>query len=497
MTAVLKKVKNTIEKYGLLRPGERCILAVSGGADSTALLCLFRELAEQLSVELRVVHINHGLRGAEADGDENFVRELCRKSGLPFRAVSVDVKKLAAEKHLSTEEAARILRYEALENEAARWDAEAAQWDAESARWDAKAARQMPAVIAVAHHKEDHAETILMQLARGSGLRGVAGMAARRGRIIRPLLELSRGEIEAYLREAGMTWRTDSTNADTAYTRNRVRHDILPLLVREVNAGAVENITRAGNLIGEADRYFRERAERQLEVIAGRENRMAQAKIIGAGKQARTGKTEGRKSSADADLQNAEYIFPTKILQQLAPIEKSYLIRCALERILPGMKDLTAGHIEDILSLERAETGKHIDLPYQLAADRTYAAIRLAKKAAEEFSSPGTVTFRAFAYQGEEPPKETYRKWLDYDKIEEPMEVRYRQPGDRISLKNGSKALTALMTDEKIPREERDTVPLVAAGNDILWLIGYRIGEKYKINGSTRTVIEIKFEERA
>ena len=261
MLQVQNEVRNTIAAYGMIQRGDRVIIGVSGGADSTALLHVLVQLNGILKAQYRVVHINHGIRGAEAERDARFVTEMCARYHLPCRVVEVRAEQYAKKHRISVEEAGRVLRYTVFEEEAQSWEREA---DTDK-----------PVKVAVAHNKEDNAETILMQLSRGSGLKGVAGMKPVRGRIIRPLLRVTRAEIEAYLVKEEIPWCTDSTNLHDDYTRNRIRHDILPRLVSDVNQGAVDNITRAGRLIGEADVYLAKQAKQVLAKAVVRDEESA------------------------------------------------------------------------------------------------------------------------------------------------------------------------------------------------------------------------------
>lgn len=450
-------VRDAIQENHMLSRGDRCIAAVSGGADSMGLLHALIRLNGIFKVSYRVIHVHHGLRGAEADRDANFVRSTCARYNIPCKVIEVKVLDFAAKHKLSTEEAARYLRYQALETEAQRWEME------EDTQKQVK--------IAVAHNKQDNAETILMQLARGSGLKGVSGMAPVRGRIIRPLLEVSREEIEAYLVKEEESWINDSTNDESDYTRNRIRHDILPLFISEVNAASVENITRAGKLIGQADQYLTKSAEKILKEIV-------------------------RPSGAGFEITVDEF-------RKQDPIIRNYIIKLLIGMVNRTMKNITSRHIEDIADLAYAETGKHIDLPYRLMAERLYDGIRVYRKeslnAAKEDegqASFGRFVFRTFPYRGEPVPNGKYTKWFDYDKIDDLMEVRYRQSGDTIELKGvGTKALRTYMTDAKIPQEERDAIPVIATGNHVMWLVGHRISERYKVDNSTQIVMEIRFEE--
>lgn len=449
-------VRDAIVENHLLSRGDRCLIGVSGGADSMGLLHALIRLNGLFRVSYRVIHVHHGLRGAEADRDAQFVVNTCERYNIPCKVVRVDVREFASNHKLSTEEAARYLRYQAFETEAQRWEMEDDT--------------QKQVKIAVAHNKEDNAETILMQLSRGSGLKGISGMAPVRGRIIRPLLNLSRAEIEAYLIKEEETWITDSTNSESEYTRNRIRHDILPLFIEEVNAGSVDNITRAGKLVGQADAYINKTAEAILNTCI-------------------------RKRGAGFEI-------PVEILAKQDNIVKAYMIKLLIARINRTMKNITSRHIDDIVALEKLETGKHIDLPYRIVAERDYETIRLFRRDMlgseedEEQKSYGNFVFRTFRYKGQKAPEEKYTKWFDYDKIDDLMEIRYRKSGDAIELKGvGTKSLRTYMTDAKISQEKRDQIPVIAAGSNVMWLVGYRISERYKVSKDTEIVMEIRFEE--
>jgi len=450
-------VRDTILENHMLSRGDRCIIGVSGGADSMGLLHALIRLNGLFKVNYRVVHVHHGLRGAEADRDANFVRSTCARYNIPCKIIEVNVKDFASKHKLSIEEAARYLRYQAFETEAQRWEMEEDT--------------QKQVLIAVAHNKEDNAETILMQLARGSGLKGISGMAPVRGRIIRPLLDISRSQIEAYLVKEEESWISDSTNEESDYTRNRVRHDILPLFVGEINTGAVDNITRAGKLVGQADQYITKTAESILDVIMRK--------------------------------RGGSYEIPVDEFRKQDPIIRTYVIKLLIGMVNRSMKNITSRHIEDIVALADSETGKRIDLPYRLAAERTYDTIRVYRKEAgsgedtgEEPENSGKFIFRTFPYRGEKAPEGKYVKWFDYDKIDDLMEIRYRMSGDTLELKGvGTKALRTYLTDAKVPQDKRDQILLVAAGSHVMWLVGYRISERYKVDKHTEIVLEIRYEE--
>ena len=258
MDMLKEQVKQTIREHHMLEPGSRVIAALSGGADSVCLLGLLKELEGEMELKLRAVHVHHGLRGQEADRDAEFAKAFCDTLSVPCHIIKADVKKFARDSGMSEEEAGRRLRYEILEQEASAWECDAQEGDSSPVR------------IATAHHSRDQAETILHNLLRGSGLKGLSGMPWVRGRIIRPLLAAGREEILAWLRGKGFAWVEDSSNASACYTRNRIRHTILPAAEREVNPRAVENLLRLGMLAGLADSYLEKKGKEWAEACGRR-----------------------------------------------------------------------------------------------------------------------------------------------------------------------------------------------------------------------------------
>ncbi|PNH20311.1 tRNA lysidine(34) synthetase TilS [Lachnospiraceae bacterium] len=466
MLQVQNEVKRAISRCHMIQRGDRVIVGVSGGADSTAMLHVLVKLSGILKAQYRVVHVHHGIRGEEADRDAKWVEELCRGYRLPCKIVEVQAKQFASQHKLSLEEAGRVLRYAIFEKEAQIWEREDDT--------------QKPVKVAVAHNKEDNAETILMQLSRGSGLKGVAGMKDVRGRIIRPMLTISRREIEMYLEKEELAWCTDSTNLHDDYTRNRIRREILPKLIDGVNQGAVDNITRAGRLIGEADRYLAKQAEAVLTKVVMRD--------------------EGSAGIARWDLDRQE------------PIIRTYMLRLMIGMVNRTMKNITAKHIEDLNRLADAETGKRLDLPYGLEAYKTYDMLWIGAKGclseqgqkesetaetSAEMNAYYRKNFRfdVFDYEPGMPiPGGEWVKWFDYDKITDVMELRTRRIGDYITLKGGGrKTVKSLMIDEKIPAAKRDRIPLLAIGSDVLWVVGCRIGDSYRIDAETKRVLEVSY----
>ena len=445
-----KKTREYIERFHMVTPGDGVLVGLSGGADSVCLLHLLWCLKEEMGITLRALHVHHGLRGAEADRDAEFSGRFCEQLEVPFQIVRIDAAAEAAASGISVEEAGRQARYRILEEEAGRWEAESGY----------------PVVVAVAHHGDDNAETILHNLFRGSGLRGLGGIPPVRGRIIRPLLYSSRNQILGYLKAEGLSWTEDSSNGENDYTRNRIRNELLPFLTEEINAQAVAHILQAGERIGQADRHFESLADSWLDIH---------------------GKQRGTE----------EYRLAAAALAAEEEIVQGYILRQAFRRLSCPLRNITSLHLEEILALAGKETGKQVMLPYGIRAEREYECIRLRRMEAirENMGQNGekTLNMRVFPCKNwEEFPRNQYTKWFDYDKINGGLTVRTRQPGDYFILPGGGrKTVKSYLIDEKIPREERDRLLLLADGTHILWIVGRRISEYYKVTEHTRMVLEV------
>ncbi|MCI8268997.1 MAG: tRNA lysidine(34) synthetase TilS [Lachnospiraceae bacterium] len=478
------KVWHFIKEKDLLQPGDRVLVAVSGGADS---VCLLKVLAEnQIGLALRAMHVHHGLRGEEADRDARFVQGICQRLKIPLEIVYRRAGEYARENRISEEEAGRILRYEALEEAAARWEEEISEQASADEKQDRGAApKQRPVQIAVAHHQDDNAETILHHLLRGSGLRGLAGMRPVQGNRIRPLLGVRRSEIVAYLQEAEWEWCEDSSNESGIYTRNRIRRELIPCMIEKVNARAVENILHAGELMGQADHYLEQQAIHLWKQLGYTE------------------KSDGNGEIQRAVINREGFLAQEKII-------RTYLIHRMLMLTAPEQKDITAKHIQLIESLADCAVGSSCDLPGGLRAVRSYQEFyvehrqRMQRPEPAEVNIPapgeepvrvGDFEFRAFFREnGVEIPKKEYTKWFDYDKIKATLSVRGRQQGDFFTLPGGGrKMLSRFLIDEKIPRGQREHILVLAEENQILWVVGYRIGEYYKITEATHSILQVDF----
>ena len=456
-----KKILEFIQQHHMICDGDRVVAGVSGGADSVCLFFMLLGLQKQIPFMFAVVHVNHMLRGDEADGDERFVQELCQRHGVVCRIFKKDVAGFAAEEKLSLEEAGRRVRYEAFEAFAREWGADK---------------------TALAHHQNDCAETMLYHLARGTGIRGLCSLRPVRNSVIRPLLCMNRSEIEQYLKEEQIEYRTDSTNMDEEYTRNKIRHRVMPYLTDEINPRAVEHMAAASQSLEEIQDYLDEMTELLMEKYVQR---------------------SGGSLLAD-----------NRLVKEPLLMQKCVLQKC-LEQSAGTKKDFTRVHLEDVCELFSRETGKCLHLPYSLVVTRTYRGLAFRRAdIREQYGAPSVFICKELIIPGEiqlegwnvqcgllrnsvqRIPQKTYTKWLDYDKIKDTLVIRTRLPGDyiRINEEGGRKKIKDYFIDLKVPREERDKILLLAAGSEVLWVVGYRISQACMVRESTRCILRIQIK---
>jgi tRNA(Ile)-lysidine synthase len=408
------------------------------------------EYQSRVAFSLRAIHVEHGIRGPESLADAAYVEDFCKAYGLPCRVVSVDAQALAGERGMSLEEAARELRYGAFGQYAGELQTAA------------------PRVrIAVAHHREDQAETVLWQMIRGSDIRGLGGMRPIRGQIIRPLLFADRGAIEEELRSRGISWREDATNREEAYTRNRLRHAVFPVLT-DLNSQALAHMCETAERLQETEDYLERETAAKLTV--------------------------------HARAQGAGIFLADSLLTEHPLMIRRVLYRC-VEQLSGGAKDVGARHIALIRELFSHQVGKSLRLPGGLFAERTYGGIRLFSAeeehvckekngiAAENFSMEvltGLTKAEIF--------KKKYTKWFDYDKIEHNVQIRGRCEGDYLVIDESGhrQSLRRYLMNEKIPAAMRDTLPLLADGSHIMWVVGHRISDYYKVDEHTKRVLKVQ-----
>lgn len=462
---VLFKVKEFIKKYNMLQSCDCIIAGVSGGPDSMVMLDILNRLREVADFELRVVHINHGIRGDEAFRDENAVREVCKNIGVYFNAKHYDVPALSTEWKKGHEETGRIVRRKAFDEEK------------KLCIQNGKKVK-----IALAHNQNDVAETMLHNMARGSGIRGLCSLKPVNGEIIRPLLCLDRSEIMKYTQINNITYVTDSTNLEDEYTRNKIRRYVLPVLTQSINREAIAHMAMTSQMLSQAETYF--------EKIAIKE-------------------ADSYKQTSSKYILNPNFFEKEEVI-------KSYVIREIIERLSNQVRDISSTHINQIIDLYGLQTGRRIDLPYSLRASRCYEGVAIEKNTqedkslsikidsnSEKLNLSGKTKWqwcefyaRIFDYSGEKILEKKYTKWFDCDRISCELAVRTRQSGDFmiVNPSGGHKKIARCMIDDKIARDERDNIPLIADGNEILWIIGGRMSEKYKITPDTKKVLEITYQ---
>ena len=496
-----QKVLSFMKKNHMTDRGDSVLAAVSGGADSVCLLLLLHEMAAELGIKVFAFHMNHGIRGAEADRDEQFVMELCERLNIPLTVAHEKVEEYAAERGLSGEEAGRILRYHHLGETAEKYQC---------------------AKIAVAHHEDDDAETVLLNLFRGSGLAGLSGIRPVRENIIRPLLCVSRKEIEEYLNEQELSWCEDSTNKENDYTRNKIRNELLPWVTENINSRAAEHILAVSEFAAQADAYFEMEAEKILEESCSKrreEGKQPNSKNVGEadGKESGTGQSS---KVAENEMKMCTKI-NTDIFDPQPEILKTYIVRRMILNAAGKAKDITERHIRSVMDLSGPGGGHTVDLPYGLKAVRGYETLGIVQNKnpsqmsesdqkqerkpvfenkinletdMDEILDLGGTHIRLHAVHREkelEIPKNQYTKWFDYDKINVGLSIRYRKNGDYLTLSGGGKKkLRRYMIDEKIPENERDRIPVLADGDHVLWVVGYRISDYYKITDETEHILE-------
>lgn len=474
------RVLRTIRQHGLVAPGGGVLVALSGGPDSVALVHLLRDLEADGHVRVAgLAHFNHQLRGSESDADEAFCRSIGADLGLPFECGCGDVRAAAREQGRSIEDAARVLRYAFLERAA-----------------DVLAADS----IAVGHSRDDQAETFLLRLLRGSGPQGLAGILPRAGRVVRPLLDIPRSELRAYAAGRRLAFREDPTNQDLEIPRNRVRHELIPYLEREFSPGIGAVLAREASIArADEDHLRREAIDLARSVVLTR---------------------EGESGVSEID---------TGALTSLHPSLAARVARMALQAQAPGAF-IGFDQIERFLEFARSgRAGAALSLPGQQAV---HTGLRIvlgpgpprsprrpggASNAPANFFSfplsiPGEVRLDKQGWAisaeraestapGENPGHTGGRNGrgasveVAAEPLSLPLSIRSRRAGDRFCPPGlgHRKKLQDFLVDRKIPRETRDSLPLVVDGDDrIVWVVGQAVAEDFRVTGASRGVILLK-----
>lgn len=453
---VHEKLNAYITKHQLISNGDELILGVSGGADSMMMLHYFFTHRKAYGISIKVAHIHHGLREA-AEEDAKLVEKVCKAYGVPFFRHDCQIAKIAKESKVSEEEAGRTERYNffiSLLNEKSK--------------------------IVTAHNMNDQAETMLMRFVRGTDIKGLSGIAPKRQQIIRPLLCLTREEIEAYCDEVQMPFRHDETNFKPIYTRNKMRLIGIPYIREHFNPNIIQSLGEHSEIYQEENDFLESYTDHcYLECSSKEANRI---KI--------------RKSNL-----NSYHSY----------LQRRIFMRAISELI--GSKDITLKHLNSCATLLELQVGKVIHLPqgvwvrndyedivFEIQSEEVKAycyKLEMGTTCLEEMSMQVQLRMITLTQYKEkqrinQKNENNYTKYIDYGRIKSGLQIRTKRPGDYIQLGNGTKKLKKLFTDDKISKDLRDTMPLIADESEIVWAIGSRLNTKYYVTDSTKEILEIK-----
>jgi len=452
------KIRDTIRKYSLLNPGDRVLVAVSGGPDSVCLLSILHAFSKELDLKLHIAHLDHMFRGEESAGEALFVKELASTFGLPATIERIDVPSFCAERGLSSPAGAREIRYRFLNKVADEIGADR---------------------IALGHTANDQAETLIMRLIRGAGVSGLSAIPPKRGRIIRPLIDSTRAEILDYLRQKNIDFVTDSSNLKPVYERNRIRLELMPLLGQH-NPRIVETLATEAALLRDENEALEACLKAMAPTVLAQEHDVV-----------RIGRDE---------------------FDRLLPAFKRRILRKAIEVAGADHRKMSFIHIDDALSfMSRTQTGRAIELPQGLLIERRYEAfiVHMKKKTVEfhlQLPVPGMIALPGLDRKIETsvvegPARETGDKnflWqavFDYDKIALPLFIRSRRAGDSFhpsGMGGKSKKVQNYFVDEKVPRLEREFVPILSTETDIIGIVGMRTDGRFLPGAETKKALVVR-----
>ncbi|WP_315074953.1 tRNA lysidine(34) synthetase TilS [uncultured Clostridium sp.] len=464
-----KKVLSYVKDNDLIKRGDKILIALSGGPDSVCLLNILFELKEELNIEIAAAHLNHLLRGEDALRDEEYVIDICNKMGIRCFTKRVDINAYAEEHKLSSEMAGRNVRYDF---------------------FDEILNREGFNKIATAHNANDQAETILFRLMRGTGLEGLGGIKVfRENKIIRPILCLSRNEVEKYIKLKSLCPRVDKTNFEKVYNRNKIRLDILPYIKENFNKDIIQTLNR-------------------MSVLLQKDNEFLENLALGL--------------YNSYCIEYDDYFIIKKEIFKEEEVIVNRILRHVITKFSRSNYDFEMKHIYKIFYLSKNDSGKIVDLPNGIYAENIYGDIyikskekkRTIKNEKEEIIlsknniNKTTANFDGFKIQFHvvndyEKDKINLKenklvKYFDFDKINKNILVRYRKDGDRIIPlgMNGNKKLKDIFIDMKIPKEERDNTPILCFDEKIAWIIGIRTSEEYKLTNKSKNILKVAIERK-
>ena len=461
---VLKnKVFDIIKEHNLISEGDNIVIGLSGGPDSMALLYVLLEIKKELNFNIHIVHINHGVRGEDSDADQLFVQKKAEELGLPYYTKNVDMVRYGKENGISAEEAGRKLRYGFFREVLGKLGR---------------------GKIAVAQNMNDQAETLIMRFLRGTGVDGLKGMEFIVGDIIRPILGISREEIENYIESNGIDTVLDKTNLMPIYTRNKIRLELIPYIEENFNPNIINTLWRTST-ISAGDSNFLEKysKERYTDIVV-------------------------KEDKDYVALNSGKFLKEDRSIQQR-------IIRNAILKVdgsLQGFSEIQVASVLNMFLTDR--TGKEIHLSNNIIARTSYESFILEKnrndlggdfsynikmEGTTNFEELGTsIRLRILTSEAiNNLHKDKNIKYFDFNKIKGNLSLRNRKPGDRfipLGMK-GSKKIKDYFIDEKISKDLRDKIPLLVDGENILWVVGYRTDEVYKVTEETQTILEVEYNQ--
>lgn len=466
---LITKVEAFAKEYNMFKKNDKILIALSGGPDSICLMHILVKLREKYNFKLYAAHINHMLRGEEADKDEEYVEKMCNKYDIKLYIKRVDINKIVIEEGLSSELAGRRERYKF---------------------FDEIFEKENIDRIAIAHNANDQAETILMRLIRGSGTHGISGIKPiRDNKFIRPILCLNRADIEKYCEDNELNPRIDKTNLETIYSRNKIRLKLLPYIKENFNEDIVNTINRFG-VISSIDNDYME-------------------------SEARTTLKENFENKCNEGVLKKE-IFS----KHEAVLSRS--IKMALEIVAKVNRNFEMKHIYAVINLQKGETGKSIQLPNNILVSNVYGDIKIEncvnnlagetkckeieiKNILNTNVNEGinidfykySISMRVIKDKNVNFKANHLIKYFDCDKIND-VKIRFRQNGDRIvpiGMKSPKK-LKDIFIDKKVPKDERDLIPIFEFNDDIAWVMGIKTSDIFKVTRDTKNILQVKVQER-
>ena len=434
----------------MLKPSDKVIVAVSGGADSVCLLHCLLELAPEFGLELLAAHFNHKLRAAESDEDQHFVEELCLKLGVELRTGSADIKKIALKRKGSLEEICRESRYEFLLS---------------LMRGNGFGK------IALGHNLDDQAETVLMNVIRGSGIDGLKGIDPVRDCFIRPLIEAARAEIIEYLDHRNIPFRSDSSNLDNSFRRNSVRNSLIPEIREKYNPSVSAALGRLAAIARMENSFLEKVAREALDHLQPRIN--------------------------------------IEELLRYDPAIRNRIIKMALEELSPVKGGISHEHVTAALGvITGSDPGSCINLPYGISVRREYDFVFIGREERNDpefkyiINVPGILILKETGMEFrfallDRPPEDTHGEWkafMDYSNVVPPLVFRNYRPGDRIQPfgMDGHKKLQDVFTDRKIPRGRRRAIPVLADAESILWVPGVVMSERMRVARNSGNILSVE-----